>query len=120
VLDAAKLLQFQDVVRRVPVPEHVYLRAVEVVRACRPSGEEAPSWLRKWVAWGPGPRAVQALVLGAKARAVLDGSFMVRREDLDAVAEPVLSHRILINFQAESEGVDSGTVIRRVLGEIRS
>jgi MoxR-like ATPase len=59
-------------------------------------------------------------VLGAKARAVLDGSFMVRREDLDAVAEPVLSHRILINFQAESEGVDSGTVIRRVLGEIRS
>ena len=120
VLDAAKLLRFQDVVRRVPVPEHVYLRAVQVVRACRPTGEESPAWLRKWVAWGPGPRAVQSLVLGAKARAVLEGSFMVRREDLDAVAEPVLSHRILINFQAESEGIDSAAVIRRVLAETRS
>jgi MoxR-like ATPase len=120
VLDAAKLLRFQDVVRRVPVPEHVYLRAVQVVRACRPTGEESPAWLRKWVAWGPGPRAVQSLVLGAKARAVLEGSFMVRREDLDAVAEPVLSHRIFINFQAESEGIDSAAVIRRVLAETRS
>jgi MoxR-like ATPase len=120
VLDAERLLRFQDVVRRVPVPEHVYLRAVQVVRACRPTGDEAPAWLRKWVAWGPGPRAVQSLVLGAKARAVLDGSYMVRREDLDAVAQPVLAHRILINFQAESEGIDSGGVIRRILGEIRS
>jgi MoxR-like ATPase len=120
VLDAAKLLKFQDVVRRVPVPEHVYLRAVQVVRACRPTGEESPAWLRKWVAWGPGPRAVQSLILGAKARSVLEGSFMVRRDDLDAVAEPVLSHRILINFQAESEGIDSAAVIRRVLSETRS
>jgi MoxR-like ATPase len=119
VLDAPKLLQFQDVVRRAPVPEHVYLRAVRVVRSCRPTGDESPAWLRKWVAWGPGPRAVQSLILGAKARAVLEGSFMVRREDLDAVAEPVLSHRILVNFQAESEGVDSAAVVRRIVAEVR-
>lgn len=119
LLDAERLLRFQDVVRRVPVPEHVYLRAVRVVRACRPTGEESAGWLRKWVAWGPGPRAVQSLILGAKARAVLEGSYMVRREDLDAVAEPVLSHRILVNFQAESEGVDSAAVVRRVVSETR-
>ena len=70
--------------------------------------------------WGPGPRAVQYLVLGAKARAVLYGSYLARLEDLLAVAEPVLAHRILVNFHAESEGVDSTEVIRRVIKETES
>ena len=67
--------------------------------------------------WGPGPRAVQYLVLGAKARAVLQGSYLVRLEDVHAVAEPVLAHRILINFHAESEGMDSLAIIRRIIAE---
>lgn len=117
VVHAAQLLQFQELARRVPVPEHIYERAVRLTRKCRPGGDEAPDWLRKWVEWGPGPRAVQYLILGAKARAILKGSYMVRNEDLDAVAEPVLSHRILVNFQAESESISSAQIIRRLLAE---
>ena len=114
------ILKFQDIVRRVPVPDHVYEYAVKVVRKCRPAGAEAPEWIKKYVMWGPGPRAVQYLVLGAKARAVLHGSYLARLEDLHAVAEPVLQHRILVNFHAESEGIDSAEIIRRVVKETES
>ena len=117
VVHAEQLLQFQELARRVPVPEHIYERAVRLTRKCRPGGDESPDWIRKWVEWGPGPRAVQYLILGAKARAILKGSYMVRNEDLDAVAEPVLSHRILVNFQAESESISSAQIIRRLLAE---
>jgi MoxR-like ATPase len=111
------ILKFQDIVRRVPVPDHVYEYAVKLVRKCRPGGAEAPDWVKKFVMWGPGPRAVQYLVLGAKARAVLYGSYLARLEDMLAVAEPVLAHRILVNFHAESEGVDAAEIIRRVIKE---
>jgi MoxR-like ATPase len=117
ILSAEDIIRFQEVVRRVPVPDHVYEYVVKLVRRCRPGGEESPEWIRKWVMWGPGPRAVQYLVLGAKARAVLQGSYMVRLEDVHAVAEPVLAHRILINFHAESEGMDSLAIIRRIIAE---
>jgi MoxR-like ATPase len=117
VIGGYDILRFQDVVRRMPVPEHVYERCVKLVRRCRPAGEEAPDWVKKWVMWGPGPRAVQYLVLGAKARAVLNGSYLVRTEDVHAVAEPVLSHRILVNFHAESEGINSAEIIRRIMAE---
>ncbi|MEI8107685.1 MAG: AAA family ATPase [Verrucomicrobiota bacterium] len=117
ILHAADILRFQEVVRRVPVPEHVYEHIVKLVRKCRPAGEEAPDWIKKWVMWGPGPRAVQYLVLGAKARAVLQGSYLARLEDVHAVAEPVLAHRILVNFHAESEGISSVEVIRRMIKE---
>ncbi|MBP7948240.1 MAG: AAA family ATPase [Verrucomicrobiales bacterium] len=117
VISGHDILRFQDVVRRMPVPDHVYERCVKLVRRCRPGGEEAPDWIRKWVQWGPGPRAVQYLVLGAKARAVLQGSYLVRTEDVHAVAEPVLMHRILVNFHAESEGINSAEIIRRIIAE---
>ena len=117
LIGGEEILKFQDIVRRVPVPDHVYEYAVKLVRKCRPGGEEAPDWIKKFVMWGPGPRAVQYLVLGAKARAVLYGSYLARLEDMLAVAEPVLAHRILVNFHAESEGVDSTEVIRRVIKE---
>ncbi|MCX6979105.1 MAG: AAA family ATPase [Verrucomicrobia bacterium] len=117
ILHASDILRFQEVVRRVPVPEHVYEHIVKLVRKCRPAGEEAPDWIKKWVMWGPGPRAVQYLVLGAKARAVLQGSYLARLEDVHAVAEPVLAHRILVNFHAESEGISSVEVIRRMIKE---
>jgi MoxR-like ATPase len=117
LLSGEDIMRFQDVVRRVPVPEHVYEYVVKLVRKCRPGGAEAPDWVKKWVMWGPGPRAVQYLVLGAKARAVLQGSYLARLEDVQAIAEPVLAHRILVNFHAESEGVDSAEIIRRVMKE---
>ena len=117
VVHAADILRFQEIVRRVPVPDHVYEHAVRLVRRCRPGGEESPDWIKKWVMWGPGPRAVQYLVLGAKARATLKGSYLVRLEDVHAVAEPVLAHRILVNFHAESEGVNSMEIIRRTIAE---
>jgi len=117
IMSGADILLFQDIVRRVPVPDHVYEYVVKLVRKCRPKEVEAPDWVKKWVMWGPGPRAVQYLVLGAKARAVLQGSYLVRLEDVQAVAEPVLAHRILVNFHAESEGVDSAEIIRRVMKE---
>jgi len=67
ILSAADILHYQELVRRVPVPDHVYNYVVKLVRKCRPGGEESPDWVRKWVMWGPGPRAVQYLVIGAKA-----------------------------------------------------
>ncbi len=117
VLSAEDILRFQDVVRRVPVPDHVYEYVVKIVRKCRPGESESPEWIKKWVMWGPGPRAVQYLVLGAKARAVLQGSYLARLEDVQAVAEPVLAHRILVNFHAESEGVNSLEIIKRIIAE---
>jgi MoxR-like ATPase len=119
IINGKKLLEFQDLVERVPVPEHVHEMAVDLVRRTRPNSDESPAWLRKWVQWGAGPRAVQYLIRGAKARAVLHGRYLAGLDDFDAVAEPVLSHRILTNFQAQSEGVTSITVIERLLKELR-
>ena len=99
--------------------EHVHEMAVDLVRRTRPNTENAPTWLRKWVQWGAGPRAVQYLIRGSKARAVLHGRYLVGLDDLEAVAEPVLTHRILTNFQAQSEGVTSTTIIERLLTELR-
>jgi MoxR-like ATPase len=119
VIDGAQIIRFQEVVQRVPVPNHIYDLAVDLVRRTRPRSDQAPDWVKKWVTWGAGPRAVQYLIRGAKARAVLHGSYLVRLEDLEAVAAPVLTHRILTNFQAQSEGVDSSEIIRRLLQENR-
>lgn len=119
VITGEEVLLFQDVVRRVPVPDHVYDYVVRIVRMSRPTLENAPEWIKQWVMWGAGPRAVQYLVLGAKAHAVLNGNYLVQLEDVDAVAEPVLSHRILTNFHAESEGVGSSDVIQRIIAETR-
>ena len=102
-----------------PVPDHIYDLAVDLVRQTRPRTEQASESISKWVAWGAGPRAVQYLIRGAKARAVLQGSYLVRMEDLEAVAQPVLIHRILTNFQAQSEGINSSFIIGQLLEELR-
>ena len=115
VIDGPTLMEYQDLVERVPVPDHVYDAAVDLVRMSRPGYDNALEWIKKWVTWGAGPRAVQYLVRGAKARAVLHGSYLARMEDIEAVAESVLTHRILTNFQAQSEAVDSPYVIRELL-----
>jgi MoxR-like ATPase len=119
LIDGEQIAAYQEMVQRVPVPDHIYDLAVDLVRRSRPRSPQAPEWIKKWVTWGAGPRAIQYLIRGAKARAVLRGSYLVRMEDLEAVAEPVLTHRILTNFQAQSEGVASTTIIARLLEEIR-
>jgi MoxR-like ATPase len=118
VLDGERVKAFQDLVRRVPVAENLYEFAVDLVRRTRPGREGSPDWVKPLVGWGAGPRAVQYLILGAKARAALQGSYMVRKEDLLAVAEPVLRHRVMTTFQAESEGVDSKKVVKRLVEEM--
>ncbi|HEV3341587.1 MAG TPA: MoxR family ATPase [Pirellulales bacterium] len=117
VLTGDHIIACQDLVRRMPVPDHVYGYAARLVRRTRPKGATAPAWLKPFVAWGAGPRAVQYLVLGAKARAALTGSYMVRLEDVRDVALPVLTHRVITTFAAQSEGIDSGQIVRRLLEE---
>jgi MoxR-like ATPase len=119
LINGDQILNFQEVVQRVPVPDHIYDAAVDLVRKTRPKSDDTADWIKKWVTWGAGPRAIQYLIRGAKARAVLHGSYLVRMEDLEAVAEPVLMHRILTNFQAQSEGITSSFIVEKLLDEVR-
>ena len=118
-VSGAQILKYQELVERVPVPDHIYDLAVDLVRATRPASSDAPDFCQKLVSWGAGPRAVQYLIRGAKARAVLHGSYLVRQEDLEAVAHPVLRHRIITNFQAQAEGTGSTVIVDRLLEQFR-
>jgi MoxR-like ATPase len=120
LIEGEQVLAFQELVRRVPVPDHVYDYVVNLVRRTRPPLATSQEWIKNWVSWGAGPRAVQYLIIGAKARAALLGSYMARMEDVEAIAEPVLVHRVLTNFHAESEGVNSRQIIRRLVQEANS
>ncbi|MBI3653014.1 MAG: MoxR family ATPase [Acidobacteria bacterium] len=111
----ADILEFQRLVRRVPVAESVTRYAVQLVSASRPVTENAPDFIKKWVNWGASLRASQFLILGGKARAVMSGRYNVSVEDVRALAYPILRHRILLNFHAESERVNSDEVIRRLI-----
>jgi MoxR-like ATPase len=115
VLDAAHILQLQDLVRRVPVTPSVAGYAVRLAQSSRPEHDEAPPFIKEWVNWGAGPRASQYLILGAKARAVMHGRFAASVEDVKALALSVLRHRILTNFNAEAEGITSVAIIERLL-----
>jgi len=119
VLDGSKIMEFQQLVRRIPVPDHIYDYAVEIVRNTRPSNPDAPEWVRELVGWGAGPRAVQYLILGAKARAALHGNYMASLEDIEAVAPSVLGHRVITNFAAESQGVTSQVAVERLVKEMQ-
>jgi MoxR-like ATPase len=112
-----EIIEFQRLVRRVPVPDHIYTYAARLVRKTRPNGSTAPAWLKPLVSWGAGPRAVQYLILGAKARAALLGSYMVRLEDVQEVAAPVLTHRVITTFAAQAEGIDAKKIVRRLIEE---
>jgi MoxR-like ATPase len=118
ILTGEDVIRFQELVRRVPVPDHIYEFAVDLTRRSRPNSAEAPEWLKPFVGWGAGPRAVQYLILGAKARAALHGSYMVRLDDILEVAEPVLTHRVLTTFAAESEGLRSRDIVKRLVAEL--
>ena len=120
ILNSESVQRFQELVRRVPVPQHIYEFAVDLVRRTRPKTKESPDWLKPLVSWGAGPRAVQYLILGAKSRAALTGSYMARLEDIMAVAEPVLTHRVLTTFNAESEGITSTDIVQRLVEELNA
>jgi MoxR-like ATPase len=115
VASGEEIERMHTVVRDVPAAENVVDRAARLVRATRPGGEEAPEFVRKWVRWGAGPRAGQALLLGAKAHALLEGRTVTDVSDVDAVALPVLRHRVLVNFQGEADGIDADEIVRRLL-----
>lgn len=119
LLDGAKVIAFQQLVRRVPVPEHLYDYAVKIVRRTRPNEPESPQWIRDTVSWGAGPRAVQYLILGAKSRAALRGAYMASLEDLEAIASSVLTHRVITNFSSESQGMTSKKIVERLIKEMR-
>ena len=113
-LTGPDVLEFQKLVRRVPVPESVARYAVAIVRASRPA-DGAQDFVKEYVNWGASLRASQYLVLGGKARALLNGRFNVAIEDIQALAYPVMRHRILINFHAESQKISTDEIIRRLL-----
>lgn len=117
VLTDEQVLEIQDVVRQVPVTDHVINYALALVRQTRVGEPGAPDWINEWLGWGAGPRAMQNLLLGGKARALLQGRTHVSTEDIKALAAPVLRHRITPNFTAESEGITSDKVIERLIAE---
>ncbi|MGD9140552.1 MAG: AAA family ATPase [bacterium] len=118
VLTAADIIELQKLVRRVPVPRHVVEYAVRLARATRPGKGDVPGFITDWVSWGAGPRASQYLILGAKTRAILQGRYAPSCEDVRKVAKPVLRHRIVTNFNAEAEGVNTIDITKKLLEEI--
>ena len=118
VLTGDDIMTFQRIVKKVFAPQNVAQYAVDLVRSTRPGEDEAPAFVHKWVSWGAGLRAAQNLLLGGKVRAVFEGRYNVAIEDVRALAPPVLRHRVLTNFYAESEGVDVEDVVDRLLNEV--
>jgi MoxR-like ATPase len=119
VLHADDIFRLQEIVRRVPVANHVFEYARDLARATRPAAAEAPAFINELVNWGAGPRASIYLILAAKARAILHGRYHATTEDVREMALPVLRHRVLTTFNAEAAGITSDEVILRLLGEIR-
>jgi MoxR-like ATPase len=109
------VLQFHELVRKVPVAEEVVRFGVRLVTATRPNQPGTPDFVNEWVNWGAGTRAGQFLVLGAKVRVLLEGRTHVTKDDIRALARPVLRHRVLLNYRAEAEGVTVEKLIARVL-----
>ena len=118
VVSGEEILAYQRLIRRVYVPQNVGEYAVNLVRSTRPKEDEAPEFVRKWVGWGAGLRATQYLLLGAKVRAAFAGRYNVAVEDIRALAPAVLRHRVLTNFYAESEGVDSDRLIEMLVDSV--
>lgn len=117
VVSGDEIIEFQKIVRRVPLPEHAKELVLDLVRSLRPNGESPFAWAQQFLDWGPGPRACQQLVLAAKARALLEGRYHVTRDDIEHLALPVLRHRIVPSFSAESDGLAADDLVRKGLQE---
>jgi len=118
VLTADKIMNLQELVRQVIVADHVFQYAADLVRATRPKEPGAPSFLPELVTWGAGPRASQYLILASKARALLNGRVHVTTKDIQAIAYPVLRHRLITTFHADAEGITTDAIIERLLKAI--
>jgi MoxR-like ATPase len=118
ILHGEDILRLQHIVRRVPVADHIFDYAKRLTRMSRPGTPEAADFVNKWLTWGAGPRASMNLILAAKAHAVLRGRYHVSTDDVAAVALPILRHRLIPNFTAQSEGVSVDDVVRRLLQAI--
>ena len=118
VLSGEQILELQEIIRRVPVSDHVIQYAMKLVRATRVHEDGAPKIVKDYVSWGAGPRACQYLILGGKVRAVLHGRWHVSTEDIQAVAKPVLRHRVVTNFNADAEGYDTDRLVDELLASI--
>lgn len=119
LLDRDDILQLQKIVRKVLIARSVSSYAVKLARATRPNSDEAPDFVKKYLTWGAGPRACQSLLLGAKAHALLDGRVHVSVEDIQYVAFPVLRHRLVTSFSAESDGLTTDHIIEKLISVIR-
>jgi len=117
VLTGEQIMQFQDLIRRVPVADNVIEHAVRLARRTRPRTDQAPQFIKDWLSWGAGPRASQYLILGAKARALLTGRHTPDVDDVRRMAGPVMRHRIVPNFNAEADGVTAIEIIERLVRE---
>jgi MoxR-like ATPase len=118
LLTAEKILNAQYLVRQVVVADHVFHYAADLVRATRPREPGAPKFIAEWVSWGAGPRASQYLILGGKARAALHGRLHVTTQDIQAVAAPVLRHRLVTTFHADAEGISADDIVKKLLETI--
>jgi MoxR-like ATPase len=118
ILTGDDIVRLQQMVRRVPAAPHVIHYALRLVRSTRVHEGDVPKFITDWVSWGAGPRGLQYLLLGGKARAMLNGRFHVTTDDIKAIAHPVLRHRVITNFNAESSGISSDKVIDRLLAEV--
>jgi MoxR-like ATPase len=108
-------VQLQEIVRRVPVGDQAYHFALDLIRSTRPGEPGASDFVRHWESWGAGPRAGQYLILAAKARALIHGRIYVKVEDIEAVAAPVLRHRLIPTFNADAEGITVSQIIEKIL-----
>ena len=115
VLNAQSIIELQKAVRDLPISDHVVKYAVRLVRSTRPGDARAPEFIKKWIHCGAGPRACQNLLVGAKARAVIAGRLLVTCDDVRSVARPVLRHRMFTNFTADSEGMDTDKIVKKLL-----
>src|SRR5207237_8997556 len=118
LLDGEQIMNLQETVRQVVVADHIFAYAADLVRATRPRDEGVPKFVPELLSWGAGPRACQYLILGGKARALLRGRLHVTTEDVQAVAYPVLRHRLVTTFNADAEGVTTDDIIGRLIQAI--
>jgi len=118
-MEGAEILRYQELVRQVPASPFVIGYAVSLAQGSRPQHSGAPQFVKDYVEWGAGPRASQYLILGAKARTIIQGRYAVSIEDVQALAPSVLRHRIIPNFKAQAEGLSSTDIVTRLLSEIK-
>ncbi|MCP4704001.1 MAG: MoxR family ATPase [candidate division Zixibacteria bacterium] len=120
VLSGSEIIEFQQLVRRVPVSDFLVNYAVNLARATRPNNDDSPDFIKNWVSWGAGPRASQYMILAAKTRAILDGRPTPGPEDVKFAALPVLRHRIVTSFNAEADGVDTEVIVEKLLETVKA